>query len=308
MVSKRQPNHDVGDDKQGGITRADALLDESLEMLAPLVRLLVASGVTYPQFISALKLAFLRAAHSELVEGGKRVTDSALSLLSGVHRKDVRGLTADGLLPSRPADRASSLPDEVFMRWTNDPLYLDVDGLPKVLPLRASTPDAPSFEQLAQSVSRDFHSRSILEELVRLGLADIHGESVRLRLSSYIPREDLTDAMRFMSASISDHIGAATKNIRAIDANRTPEFLEQSIYADELSPESIKELEALARRIWETALRRMYALATERGDIDRKNNMIEQTMRMRFGAYFYAEPASPLENPDVPVDRSKDDA
>ncbi len=307
LVSRKQTDRDVSDEKQGGITRADALLDESLVMLAPLIRLMVASGVTYPQFISALKLAFLRAAHSELQESGKRVTDSALSLLSGVHRKDVRGLTADGLLPSRPADRASSLPDEVFMRWTNDPTYLDVDGLPRVLPLRSNAPDAPSFEQLAQSVSRDFHSRSILEELVRLGLADVHGETVRLRMSSYVPRQDLTEAMRFMSSAISDHVSAATRNIRAIDAQRSPEFLEQSIYADELSAESIKELEILARRIWESALRRMYALATERSDIDRKNNLIEQTMRMRFGAYFFAEPASPLERPDVPVDRSKDD-
>jgi hypothetical protein len=292
---------------QRGIARVDALLDESLVMLAPLIRLLVSSGVTFPQFVAALKLAFLRAAHSELADSGKRVTDSALSLLSGVHRKDVRGLTADGLLPSHPADRASSLPDEVFMRWTNDPVYLDADAMPRVLPLRSSSPETPSFEQLAQSVSRDFHSRSILEELVRLGLAEVHGDVVRLRRSSYVPRKDLTEALKFMSASISDHIAAATRNVRAIDGHEVPQFLEQSIYADELSPESIRELDTLARRIWESALRRLYALASERTEIDRRNNMIEQTMRMRFGAFFYAEPASPLESPDVPVDRSKDD-
>jgi hypothetical protein len=193
------------------------------------------------------------------------------------------------------------------MRWTNDPVYLDADAMPRVLPLRSSSPETPSFEQLAQSVSRDFHSRSILEELVRLGLAEVHGDVVRLRRSSYVPRKDLTEALKFMSASISDHIAAATRNVRAIDGHEVPQFLEQSIYADELSPESIRELDTLARRIWESALRRLYALASERTEIDRRNNMIEQTMRMRFGAFFYAEPASPLESPDVPVDRSKDD-
>ena len=86
-----------------------------------------------------------------------------------------------------------SLPDEVFMRWTNDPNYLDVDGLPKVLPMRSRTPDETSFEQLAQSISRDFHPRSILDELVRLGLADVQAETVRLRPISFVPQRRLHD-------------------------------------------------------------------------------------------------------------------
>ncbi len=126
-------------------------------MLAPLVQLLVANGVTYPQFTAALKVAFLRAAHAELEAENKKTTDSAVSLRSGVHRKDVRSLTADGSRLTGLADRAKSLPDEVFMRWTNDPRYLDADGLPKVLPLRGRTPEEVSFEMLSQSVSSDFH-------------------------------------------------------------------------------------------------------------------------------------------------------
>ena len=44
--------------------RKQLLVDESVELLAPLVQLLVASGVTYPQFTAALKTTFLRAAHA----------------------------------------------------------------------------------------------------------------------------------------------------------------------------------------------------------------------------------------------------
>jgi hypothetical protein len=286
-------NHNVNE-KPGTPTNADALLEESVAMLAPLVRLLVANGITYPQFTGALKVAFLRAAHAELEAENKKATDSAVSLRSGVHRKDVRALTADGARPSSLADRARSLPDEVFMRWTNDPEYLDADGLPKVLPLRSRTPDELSFDALAQSISSDFHSRSVLEELVRLGLAETRGESVRLRLTSFVPREGVNEALEFMSAAISDHIAAAARNVRAIQGEQAPAFLDQSIYADDLSAESVMELHRLGRRIWESALRRMYALADERLKIDRNNALVDQTMRMRFGTYFYAEPASPV--------------
>jgi hypothetical protein len=297
----------VTTDQPGNRTAAEALLEESVAMLAPLVRLLVASGVTYPQFAAAMKTAFLRAAHAELETGNKRVTDSAVSLLSGVHRKDVRALTSNGLLRTRTIDRMASLPDEIFMRWTNDPNYLDVDGLPKVLPVRGRTPDEPSFEQLAQSISRDFHPRSILDELVRLGLADVQAETVRLRNTSFVPREDFERTLGYVRTNLADHLAAAAVNLRAVQEGAPGPFLEQSLYADELSAESVMELQRLARRIWESALRRMFALANERAQIDEQGTPGSQVMRMRFGTFFYSEAATPLSGPtDLPLDDTKD--
>jgi hypothetical protein len=297
----------VNNENPGSPTRADALLEESVAMLAPLVRLLVASGVTYPQFTTALKTAFLRAAHAELENGTRKVTDSAVSLLSGIHRKDVRALTSDGLLRTRGIDRMQSLPDEIFTRWTNDPNYLDVDGLPKVLPMRGRTPDEASFEQLAQSISRDFHPRSILDELVRLGLADVQAETVRLRAGTYVPREDFSKTLGYVRTNLADHLAAAAVNLRAAQQGAPGPFLEQSLYADELSAESVMELQRLARRIWESALRRMFALANERARIDEQGSPGSQAMRMRFGTFFYSEAATPLSGPtDLPLEDTKD--
>jgi hypothetical protein len=276
-------------------------------MLAPLVRLLVASGVTYPQFTAALKTSFLRAAHAELEQVSKKVTDSAVSLLSGVHRKDVRALTSDGVLNARRFDRMQSLPDEIFTRWTNDPNYLDVDGLPKLLPMRGRTPDEPSFEQLTQSVSRDFHPRSILDELVRLGLADVQADTVRLRQYTYVPQEDFDKTLRYVRANIADHLAAASQNLRFVQKGKHGPFLEQSLYADELSVESVAELHRLARRIWESALRRMFALANERARIDEQGAPGSQVMRLRFGTFFYSETSTPLtESSDLPLEDTKD--
>ena len=286
---------------------ADALLEETVAMLAPLVRLLVASGVTYPQFTAALKTSFLRAAHAELESGSKKVTDSAISLLSGIHRKDVRALTSDGLLRAGGLDRMQSLPDEIFMRWNNDPNYLDVDGMPKVLPMRGRTPDESSFEQLAQSISRDFHPRSILDELVRLGLAEVQAETVRLRASSFVPREDFAKTLGYVRTNVADHLAAAAVNLRAVKQGAPGPFLEQSIYADELTAESVMELQRLSRRIWESALRRMFALANERARIDEQGSPGSQAMRMRFGTFFYSEAATPLSGPpDLPLEDTKD--
>ncbi len=307
MQQPSKSHYNIVSEKPASPAAADALLEESVSMLAPLVRLLVANGVTYPQFSSALKKAFLRAAHAEILAENKKATDSAVSLRSGVHRKDVRALAADAARPASLADRAHSLPDEVFMCWTNDPQYLDADGLPRELPLRSRTPEERSFDTLAQSISSDFHSRSILEELVRLGLAEVRGEAVRLRMTTFVPREDFTEALQFMSTAIGDHLAAASRNLRSIQSDVNPPFLDQSIYADTLSAESVMELQRLGRRIWESALRRMYALADERIRIDRDNALVDQSMRMRFGAYFYAEPASPVAQ-SLPLKPTEDES
>ena len=121
-----------------------------------------------------------------------------------------------------------------------------------------------SFDQLAQSISRDFHPRSILDELVRLGLADVQAETVRLRATSFVPREDFDRTLSYVRTNLADHLAAAATNLRAVHRGAPGPFLEQSLYADELSAESVMELHRLARRIWESALRRMFALANER--------------------------------------------
>ena len=41
----------VSAEKTGDASRSDVLLDQTLAMLAPLVRLLVANGVTFPQLV-----------------------------------------------------------------------------------------------------------------------------------------------------------------------------------------------------------------------------------------------------------------
>jgi hypothetical protein len=306
LAGNRPTGSDVTDDTQASTSRADALLDESLSMLTPLIRLLVSQGVTYPQFTAALKLSFLRAAHSELTSGGKRVSDSAISLLSGVHRKDVRALTAGGKLGSQPVDRALSVADEVFTRWVNDPTYLAADGMPKMLPVRGRSDNEPSFESLAQSVSRDFHSRAILEEMTRLGIAEASGEFVRLRAERFVPDAGFAETLSYVSRNVFDHLGAVERNMKAINAGARSPFLEQSVFADGLSQESVRELQELSRRIWESALRRIYALATDRIENDQRKGG-DQAMRMRFGVYFYSEPDTPLtRDGDLPIADGKD--
>jgi hypothetical protein len=263
------------------------LLRAATRLMAPLARLLVANGVTYTMFAAAMKRVFLAAAERELQSEGKRITDSALSLLSGVHRKDVRVLTAD----EPPPPRAVTIASQVTTAWTSEPEYLDAQGNPLPLPMRAADPSAASFERLAQSISKDFHARSVLDELVRLGVAEERdGTSRLLRNEGFLPVRDLDQIARQLAANVGDHLSAAAANFDAARRGEKPPYLEYALWADELSAKSAAELQQFAQQQWLGALRSVRNEAQARSERDRSVNAAEALHRFRFGVYIYHEP------------------
>ena len=255
---------------------ADAALAQALHIMLPLVRFLLRSGVPYGAFADALKVVFVDAARRELARDGMPVTQSSLSVLSGVHRKDVRSLTQDDA-GSAP-DPGETLAAQVFTRWLADPAYRH-RGKPRVLP-RVGEP--PSFDSLARAVSTDVHPRTVLDELVRLGVVRVDGEDVVPLVSGFVPMEGADELLALFSANAADHIAAAVHNL----AGAQPRFLEQSVFANGMTAESAQRLGDVAREAWGRAFATMVDAATERVRLDAA---IEGNHRIRFGAYFYSE-------------------
>ena len=286
-------------EKTSDASRSDVLLDQTVAMLAPLIRLLVAHGVTYPQLAVALKPAFLRAARAELAQSGKRINDSAISIVSGVHRKDVRALSCSQSRATHEQKPLRSLADEVANRWASDPHYLDQDGLPLALPVRNGIAQSePSFERLSQSVTRDFHSRAVLDELVRLDLIEISDDIARLDQQRAIADRSFVHTMDYIARNVHDHLAAIEGNFSATQSAGGLPRLEHSVAAENLGPESIEALQELAHRILESSTRRICALSDECVERDSQHSG-SHALRMRFGMYFYSEPESPLTSGDI---------
>jgi hypothetical protein len=270
-------------------SRSEIALREALRLMQPLANVLVANGVTYPQFVRALKTTFLRAALAELRSANAPATDSALSLLSGVHRKDVRVMrTSDGPPPSR--NRALSLAADVASRWTRAPEYLDEQGAPRTLPLRGRMPNEISFESLVQSVSKDFHARSVLDELLRLEVAVVENEHVRLRAEGLSSSDRFAALADTFAANTGDHLAAGAANLRAAAHADNLPFFDHSVALEGLSLHSTSVLQSLAREACGAALARVEAEARTRHTQEVQSLPQECAMRVRIGTFFYAEP------------------
>lgn len=265
-------------------TPSDLALAAALELVEPLVELLLKQGVDYPRFASALKATFVAAAERILEVDAVKVTDSSVSTLSGVHRKDVRAWRLAGKrLPPSPNLNAVMV---LFTRWANDPEYCDARGKPRVLDRVGQT---GSFEALAASVSNDVHPRTLLRELIRLGVvrhaeSATGGEKLMLCADAFVPNRGSAEMLRLFAANTRDHLATAVHNI---DGRGDP-MLEQSVYADQLSPQSAEALSAMARQIWTRAFHQVATAATRLCRTDQ--GLPEANQRVRFGMYCYKGP------------------
>lgn len=267
-------------------TRSDLTLAAALRVMAPLVELLLHEGVTYTRFANALKATFLEVAPSVLEKSSTRVNDSSVSTLTGIHRKDVREWRSVG--QPLPQAKAFGAVMEVFTKWANDPAYCDAQGRPLALN-RSGGPG--TFEALATSVSNDVHPHTLLRELIRLGVAQRvevattdESDKVSLCVDAFVPRDGAAEMLQLFSDNVGDHLAAAARNL---SGNSAP-MLEQSVYADSLSADSIAAMHALARQIWSTAFHEIVRDANVLSKQDRGHSDANQ--RLRIGMYFYGGP------------------
>lgn len=252
-------------------------------LMAPVARWLLRNGVAWGAFADTMKQVFVDSARAELAGGGAAPTLSALSVLSGVHRKDVRAFEAAPRTRGGAEEpRGVPLASQVFTRWLADRRYRSRDGQPKPLP--RSGPGA-SFESLAREISQDVHPRTVLDELVRLGLVRLDGELLIPISTSFVPSRTLDELSALFAANAADHLAAAVHNL-TVDA---PRYLEQSVFADGLSRASVERLHELARAAWAQAFASMVQEAQRAVEADGAVEPAAQ-QRMRFGVYFYGEP------------------
>src|SRR5439155_13047334 len=109
---------------------------------------------------------------------------------------------------------------------------------------------APSFETLARSVTQDVHPRSLLDELVRLGLAVEDADTVRLVRESVVARGGSDRAYSFLGNNVGDHLRATVANLLADE----PPHVEQAVFADELSETSMAAFRDIAKAQWQALL------------------------------------------------------
>ena len=145
-----------------------AIRSAVLRLLDPLVKWLLKAGVGVGDFVTLVKVAYVRAAREQGREsGGERTRPNAsrIAFVTGLTRVEVAKILA-GEQGERPHDLGRrQRAERVLSGWWNDSTFQDERGEPAILPLRGSR---RSFAALVERYSGgNWRVRTTLEELRR---------------------------------------------------------------------------------------------------------------------------------------------
>jgi len=262
---------------------AASLITALRHLLRPLVRLLVARGFTYPMLADLLKQIYVDTADRDFRLAGAPPTDSRVSLISGVHRKDVRRLRGATAPDEEAIPDTVALGAQLAAAWTTQPEFVDSKGRPRRLARLASQGGRRSFEALVASVSSDIRARSVLDEWLRLGVVELDKEDrVVLRAAAFVPARGFDEKAFYFGHNLHDHLAAAAHNL----LREGPPFLERSVHYDALGPRSEAELAALSEEAGTVALQAINRKAIACEARDRSDPAPRR--RFTFGIYFFS--------------------
>jgi hypothetical protein len=257
----------------------DSVLFRTLSrLIRPIVRLCLANGITFATAEEFLKRAFVQEAKAIQPEAPEHGMVSRISTVSGLNRREVTRLTK---LATSECITKQPLASEILARWTTDPSWRDQNGAPLVIKRLGA---APSFETLAHSITRDVHPRSLLDELIRLDLVshDDCLDLITVTRKDFVPQSDSLQMLDFLGNNVGDHLNAAIANV----LHDGKSHLEQAVFADELSAESLEVLRPLIMAQWKELHDKMIPTLTSLIEEDKRAGRT-QNQRIRIGLYTF---------------------
>ena len=262
-------------------------------VFAPLAQLCLSKGIRIQAVEERLRVAFVQAARdTQPVATSSRVT-SRISAATGLTRREVDRLAR---APNIAIEAPRSPITELFTRWLSDPALRGADNKPTPLPRQGP---APSFEALAQSVTRDVHPRTLLDELCRLQLAalDPVTDQVALLRDAFVPSGDWARMMGYVGDNVGDHFRAAVANVLQDGKQQ----LEQAIFADELSAESLAETAKVMTDQWRRLLTEVAPQLEKMIEKDRQLGR-PQDQSIRIGMFTWSATMPPILPSPLPND------
>lgn len=175
-------------------------------VLAPLARFCIRRGLHFSQVSEELKDTLIQMAAEEIGRSGGKVTVSAISLMTGITRREVQRIYRVGA----NLEQGASITARIINRWQNDRRFVHKNGRPRQL---SHSSYGGEFQQLCYSVSSDVNAGTVLKELERQQAVEIRNKVVKLRQTSSLQSVVPEKGMGLLMKDIETLCKAAEENI-----------------------------------------------------------------------------------------------
>jgi hypothetical protein len=145
---------------------------------------LVPAGITVTQFCRLAQSAYMEAALSHAISSGKKVNQSAMAVMTGLPRSQIRDFLKGRTQSKRETDQPHGI-ERLIAGWCADDAFATAAGRPKKL---TTMGERSEFARLVKKYGPDVSPKALLREMVRLKYAKVVGEKVMLASITPITR------------------------------------------------------------------------------------------------------------------------
>ncbi len=175
-------------------------------LLRPIVRFCFRNSLVLQEIVEHLKMALVEEASEAMRRSGQRVNVSRISVMTGVHRREVMRLTDN----AEPSQTPASLASRVIGQWEQDSRFHTAAGVPRMLSYEG---DQNDFKDLVRCVSQDLNHCTVLFELERIGAVERRKAGLRLMRPSVVLTGDMLEGFQLLGRDSEDLMDAALENI-----------------------------------------------------------------------------------------------
>lgn len=238
-------------------------------LLKPFARWSLKHSIRLQDLTDCLKEAMLEEAKLSFPEAN---TMSRLSLLTGIHRKDLRRFEVE----ATPVTRATSLSVRVLGQWQGDKRFLTTRGKARVL-------EIDEFHDLVKSVSSDVSPATVLFELERSGTVSRNGNLLQLAQETFVTSGEVEESFQHLQGDITDLLEVVEHN--SISNSKDPHHHLRTEY-DRVRADAIPDIrDWLAREGRDLHKRAREFLSTFDQDVNPKSSSNQDEVRVVIGSF-----------------------
>ncbi len=249
-------------------------------LLRPVLRFALKHGLKLHDLVDCAKSELCDLAQEILRRSDSRITDSRISVMTGVHRRDVAHINSG----EPPTSSDTNVITRIVGMWQTDKRFTTSAGTPRVLTIGRKDSE---FTQLVAAVSSDTRAGAIRSELERSGTIEKRRAGVALVKGSFVPQGDPEKGFQLLERDMQGLIYAVEENL--LHGPKIPNLHAYTEY-DCVRDENLDEIRAwLTREGHNLHLRTREFLSKFDQEIDPDPNFSGKLVRVALGTFSVVE-------------------
>jgi len=255
-------------------------------VIRSLVRIFLRNGLPFGEFAELARWVYVDVAYKEFAIEGRKQTDSRVSVITGLSRKEVRRMRTIAQPVNKMATDRYNRAARVIAGWRRDKTFHDHRGRPRALAMESET---PNFNDLVKIYSGDVPARAILDELIQVKAVErTRDNRIRLVSKAYLPKGDTTKMHNILGMDVSLLIDTIDHNTRS---DNNGHWIQRKVSYDNLPVEALAEIRKFSEKEGQRLLEKLDRKISEQ---DRDINSTVKGTGRKFagvGLYYFEKDA-----------------